>query len=236
MKMYNKDTCIFCKDLSKRIISYWIDTNKGTIVDKTIDDSHVVLYESENFCVIPDIAPLTLGHVLIVSKAHIRSLTHFSNSLALELRQVVSYIDLILSNGNPNNVIHFEHGAGDDTNQSLRSVDHFHLHCVPLNIDLDVLMAYYSNCFYKSINDYTDIAGEKILDYILCESRGKISIYLINKSNIKSQLLRQLIFNYTLQNNVKYSLDDYNWKRSFRKDYYQESKEFLNDVFREAGK
>ena len=231
MKVDHSKDCIFCKDLKERTLSYWVSTINNTIIDKVIDTNNVIVYESEHFCVIPDIAPLAIGHVLIVSKDHIISMTELSAALAMELKEVVNIVDTIISCNGQTNIIHFEHGPGKNKSQSLKSVDHFHLHCVPLNIDLPTLMKGYERFAYKKIAEYEDLVGLDIEDYIFCESFGEKYIYLLERQVIKSQLLRKVIFQSNKQNLRDIYIHNYDWKQDFSLMAYKKSKQFLDEAF-----
>lgn len=231
MRVYRDNKCIFCKNFKDKALSYWISTINNTIVDILIDKENVILYESEHFYVIPDIAPLTIGHVLIVSKNHINSMTKLSRCMALELRNLVNIIDPIISCNHKTNVVYFEHGPGDNQSQSLKSVNHFHLHCVPTNIDITSIMHGYEKYFVKKVSDYEDIVGCDIKDYIYCESNEEKYLYILDKSKIKSQLLRERIFQCEKQERFKGLLDDYDWKKEYNIAPYRQSKEFLVEAF-----
>ena len=64
-----KEDCIFCK-----------------IANKEIKDE--IIYESDNFIVVPDLHPVGPGHCLIISKRHYETVLDLPSSLGGELLDV----------------------------------------------------------------------------------------------------------------------------------------------------
>jgi diadenosine tetraphosphate (Ap4A) HIT family hydrolase len=93
-----------------------------------------VAYKSEHFAIVPSLGPLVVGHSLLVTRTHERSVLLYANDqerrdeLATALK---SFTDAISRYNDALSFILFEHGStrGD---YNLCSTVHAHLHIVPL--------------------------------------------------------------------------------------------------------
>ncbi len=223
--------CIFCKDLSVHQLTFLEKDNNGNYIEKIIDRENIILYESDNFVVIPDIAPLVLGHVLIVTKSHYIAMTEFKNTMVNELKEVINYVDFVLGQFFSKRVIHFEHGPGKNSLKTLRSINHFHLHCLCLNVNLHSVIKGNIKCDYRKLNDYTELQKYANVDYLFGESYNNKYIYNLDDTSKHSQVLRELLFNYIKSQRTYCLLDKYNWKMGFNPESYFESKRILLKVF-----
>ena len=92
-----------------------------------------ILWEDENVYVVPDLFPLTVGHMLIISKCHYNS---FSNASISTIKSVEIALDCLLKNFFLHqDVAIFEHGSVVE-NSAGSSISHAHLHVVPVNFDV----------------------------------------------------------------------------------------------------
>jgi diadenosine tetraphosphate (Ap4A) HIT family hydrolase len=91
-----------------------------------------VLLESPLFAVVPSLGPLAAGHSLLCPKAHIRSFAHLDASAFDEFRCLKRVLESALERLYGRIVHVFEHGMGATGNRVLCSVDHAHMHFVPL--------------------------------------------------------------------------------------------------------
>lgn len=227
---YNQE-CIFCKDLSIRQLTFWDSDNDGNCIEKIIDNENIILFESDNFAVIPDIAPLVLGHVLIVTKSHYIAMTGFKNTMFDELKEVINHVDFMLSQFFSERIVHFEHGPGKNDLKSMRSINHFHLHCLCLDVDLHSLIRDNVNCVYRKVNDYTELQNYINIDYLFGESYNNKYIYELDDVSKHSQVLRELLFNYVRNQETYCLLDKYNWKMGVNIESYFESRRILRKIF-----
>lgn len=223
--------CIFCKDLSIHQLTFWDLDNDGNCIEKIIDNKNIILFESDNFVVIPDIAPLVLGHVLIVTKSHYIAMTEFKNTMFDELKEVIKYVDYMLSQFFSERIVHFEHGPGKNDLKTMRSINHFHLHCLCLDVDLHSLIRNNISCVYRKINDYTELQNYTNVDYLFGESHNNKYIYELDNASKHSQILRELLFNHVRRQEIYCPLDKYNWKVGINIESYFESKRILSKIF-----
>nr|VFK30189.1 MAG: Diadenosine tetraphosphate (Ap4A) hydrolase [Candidatus Kentron sp. MB]VFK75127.1 MAG: Diadenosine tetraphosphate (Ap4A) hydrolase [Candidatus Kentron sp. MB] len=108
------------------------------LVGMPIDD--ITILRTENFIVIPDIAPLLEGHILIVTTKHYPCFgamppEHLSESIAIK-RQVKRMLTSAYCAP-----IFFEHGPATCDGLAGACVDHAHLHCLPVEREFFSLIA-----------------------------------------------------------------------------------------------
>jgi ATP adenylyltransferase len=96
-----------------------------------------VMLESPSFAVIPSLGPLTSGHSLLCPKPHLKSFAELDGGLHAEYRQMKSTLRSALSGKYSAEVCLFEHGMARHGNRVLCTVDHAHLHFVPLPCGFD---------------------------------------------------------------------------------------------------
>ena len=91
-----------------------------------------VMVESDSFAVIPSLGPLAPGHSLLCPRRHIRSFTQLTPDLDREYERVKRSLRRRLAALYEAEVHVFEHGMADGRGRTLCTVDHAHVHFVPL--------------------------------------------------------------------------------------------------------
>lgn len=103
------DNCIFCKIINGEIPSFTI-------------------YEDNEFKVILDLSPATVGHALVIPKEHSATLTDLSDEKASKIlivaKKVIEAMKKVHGFSNYNLIQNNGRLAG-------QTVDHFHLHLIP---------------------------------------------------------------------------------------------------------
>lgn len=218
--------CTLCNNLENDIISFVSDTN----TDLSDIKNHEILYqdeiclvETENFVVIPDLSPITPGHVLIVSKEHYKGMTTFpNNNLFCEFNELVKFIDNKLEKYYGIIPSHFEHGSVGIVNQCGRCMDHFHYHTIVINNDFTERIKKMIGIEPVILTDYSDIkrfaAGADTVDantdYLLYEGLDrKKYAFPIKGGVVPSQFLRKLVYSEMKKNNSYENKDFYyDWR------------------------
>ena len=96
-----------------------------------------IIASSDNFILIPDIAPISADHLLVVPKSHFRSFASLPESFNGEFEQIVSEAINKMQNFHPTSeIIAFEHGMGTIDEQTIMCggcgrTEHAHLHIFP---------------------------------------------------------------------------------------------------------
>ncbi len=168
--------CVFCKE------------NRFLLNQKAgLDVQQAVIYENERICITPDLAPLTSGHLLILSQDHVNSYADAPVCVINDLLYVIRYLsDTIFPNSE---ITWFEHGAVfPDTAGA--SVNHAHLHIIPhaLNLEADIESDHmYCKKTPFSVNALSDFASAQ--PYLWIGNRQNSFIYSVNE--LPRQYLRK---------------------------------------------
>ena len=89
-----------------------------------------VLKESQHWVVVPSLGPLVVGHLMLVSKVHKRSVLSSSLPAIQDCDRLLGLCGLRLTKLYSKGVVVFEHGAGNQE-RSGACIDHAHLHVLP---------------------------------------------------------------------------------------------------------
>lgn len=104
-----KNDCIFCK------------ISNGEIPSKTI-------YEDEDFRVILDISPATMGHALLLPKAHYADLYELDEELAAKAMKLAKRLAVQMKEKLGCDGFNIVQNNGETAGQT---VFHFHMHLIP---------------------------------------------------------------------------------------------------------
>ncbi len=118
-----KCECIFCTDnrflLNKKL---------------NLPGKESIIWEDENIYVAPDLFPLSIGHFLIIPKKHYASFGNVPENVFKSSLNARLFLKEKVFAGK--HTITFEHGAVVEHSGGA-SIDHAHIHIIPLNIDLE---------------------------------------------------------------------------------------------------
>lgn len=99
--------CLFCKII------------EGTIPSKT-------LYEDETVKVFMDINPVSMGHILIIPKKHIKDLTEMDNETFGYMNKIINDMYNLLKSK-----LNFDGLRVVQNNGIIQEVKHYHIHLIP---------------------------------------------------------------------------------------------------------
>lgn len=124
--------CYFCGQIAGR-------PDRDLIAALLPDEKYQrrVMLESEHFAVIPSLGPLTPGHSLLCSKTHAASFAALAPALQAELSQVKRELRQRLRAMYGGVAVIFEHGMAGEGTRIPCTVDHAHMHFVPLAVSLE---------------------------------------------------------------------------------------------------
>lgn len=165
-----------------------------------------ILYEDDNLFITFDISPLCPGHLLIVSQEHYNSFANAPLEVQHSLKQVLNAIS---ENPFYEDMLFFEHGAVFPGTGGA-SIDHAHMHVLPLNLDLKKAIeedSLYSNKIKYSDEVLNSLARKQPYLWVGSTVENS-SIYYVN--DLTSQYLRKKAME--LQNS-----ENYNWKENYNK-------------------
>jgi diadenosine tetraphosphate (Ap4A) HIT family hydrolase len=160
-------------------------------------ESHEILFSTDNFVVGFDNFPLTEGHLLIFSKAHYGCGGDISKDILLELVAIKEKVAALLEKAYAT-VSFYEHGrAGHCVSfgPDERLCHHFHLHALPLPIDIsmkiDERFQRINIPFYGVIDTFFNKYGE----YLFFENNKGLAGFYPVVDQIPPHFLRTLIAN-----------------------------------------
>src|SRR5437868_5006267 len=98
-----------------------------------------IMLENRSFAVIPSLGPLVSGHSLLCPKAHVTRFAELDPDVYDDFRGIRNALVERLRDLYGNRVHLFEHGAAASGARVLCTVDHAHLHVLPLPDDIDAV-------------------------------------------------------------------------------------------------
>lgn len=190
-------TCFFCEENRFCL-------NKELMLPS--DDS--ILFEDDNIYVTPDLFPLCLGHILIITKNHYSSFGNAPYSIYESAERAKGYLVDKIFKSTP--YIVFEHGAVM-THTGGSCIDHAHIHIMPLNTDIkdkiEESVFIDSNAIKADYTNLNRLATQGI-PYIYYQRNAELPVAYPIYNGLPSQFFRIIIANILNVN--------YNWKELYR--------------------
>lgn len=191
-------TCPFCPE--KR---FSLNESIGLLGEKSI------VYQDDNVFVTPDISPLVIGHLLIVSKKHINSFASGNDAILESLEVAKNYLSKTVFN--KRKFAFFEHGAIIE-NSAGSSIDHAHIHSIPLYEDIDIDQ-YIASCEYitsskvaysHNILKNYQASKQPYIYYQICDGQG----WVYPVDYLPHQFFRMMMASFVPV--------EYNWKINYK--------------------
>ena len=170
-----------------------------------IDAVDCIIYESENFMVVPELGALKQGYLMIVPKKHILSVAQFPAELMPEYFEVCKDVEEILLKAFDGKVVVFiEHGSGPSGKTShKKSIVHEHTHVI---VDFRLSKKYQEMVQMKECED---ISVAKDVHYFSYQegTSGKLMISMDPEVYVQRQFPRQI-----MADELGLAPDQYNWR------------------------
>jgi ATP adenylyltransferase len=147
-----------------------------------------ILYETDNFIVLPTIGPFVEGYLLTIPKEHYLSMASLPKHLYLELEDVQNRVKEVLTE-NYSSPLFYEHGPNQESNAGC-CVDHAHVHALPVQIDLVKLVN--EELSSEQIDTYAEF-NEIDYPYLFIEGNNDEKHVFKLDHLIPPQYLRQII-------------------------------------------
>ena len=190
----NNSICPFC--------GYFFKRNEELGLPK----EESILYENDYIFVMPDLCPLSVGHLLIISKKHAQG---YANTDETTLRAVEHFLAFYEARLGSRKYTIFEHGAVIPYHAGA-SIDHAHIHIVPyelhLGTKLNSLFPEHRQCELGDLLTF-GAANQPYLYYQIRNGKKGV-VYPVGE--VKSQLLRD-VANQCLKNK-----QFYDWKQTYQ--------------------
>ena len=178
---------------------------------------NAVLCSSRNYVIIPSIGPLAIGHALLVTRDHRKSIMHSTaTAQLLEIDQLLKTLfesEIVRRTGGET-LLCFEHGTTETRDVDLCSTSHAHLHVLPLKTTLvaDVWRALgqQSNVEQRTLEGVCSTVS-RLREYIACFEFSANSTVrnglVFNASGRPSQFMRSLIMRCLGEENWDWKVD-----------------------------
>jgi ATP adenylyltransferase len=177
MTVTARHQCFMCSELHQESRELWNEP----------------LLSTEHFVVVPSLGAMLPGWLLIVPREHQLTISECSSQVYEELEELKSETTLLLESTYETGVVEFEHGPNRPNLRVGCSVDHAHLHAVPVAENLlDSAITMFPDIQWQRTNGtamFGDVGGRSYL-YFSDQSRNE---YLSTSNQLPSQMFRQVI-------------------------------------------
>lgn len=183
------DTCDFCAEL------HGIDCDNNIlyrIIQPQTGLQSRVMFENQNFIVMPTLGAFVEGYVMAVSKSHYSCSLHLPEPMLCELETLLTKIRRSIMDTYHTPSVCFEHGSVSCSNRFGGCIDHAHIHVVPCDTPLIGQVEKYDLKIEKieSLSDIKQKSAEA--PYLFLQDIDE-QRYYITGSFIISQFFRQLL-------------------------------------------
>ena len=194
-KSDNKMSCYFCESIFER--------NK----ERGLPEENSIIYKDEDIYVMPDICPLSVGHMLIISRKHYQG---YANADVETLNAVENFLEFYKKRiGNRNYTI-FEHGAVKASHGGA-SVEHAHMHLFPFEIKMKQILKHeFENEYKCSLSDLPQFAKNQ-QSYLYYKTGNDAIGYAYPVEKIESQYLRKIANGLIMEKKD----EQYDWKKGY---------------------
>jgi len=195
------ENCCFCLEFQHHQVC--------TEVKEKYSVTNRILYEDEDFVILPSVSPIVEKHLLLLPKKHINTMKQLDNS---EKERLLALINCTTQHFDEDYFI-FEHGAFP-VNGNTCGVDHAHIHILPVRKCISELIIAYIKKTYQA-KFYMDfifsLNDEKDKPYLLY-GNSTHGIYSCNNAVFPSQFIRKLLCE-------NLGIKEWNW-RTFTNEHY----------------
>ncbi len=190
-------------------------------------DKERIVYETSNFYVMLSLGPIVEGYLLICSKEHFDCCGKIDTILAKEFDELAELVRQILIKAY-GHCIFYEHGRAGSCmtfSEGSKHCYHAHMHCVPVNLELNNLMdKNFLPIKHDNWNDFRKSNSQYNEPYLFVDDGNKVS-HLVVKEDIRRQYLRHLVAKSTGAENL------WNWVENQRLDVIMSGREKLKPFF-----
>lgn len=183
--------------------------------------------ETKNFRVLIDTFPTIPGHLMISSKDHYGSAGEIPLEMQAELKDLKNKLKENIQ-GIFGSYIFYEHGRSGccmSINPEGEKCEHFHLHCLPIDISIKTHLSSRFSCI--EMHDYSDISplfNEHGHYLFFEENSGAMYFFPAEDEKVESHLLRTLV---CYANGVPARS---NWQQYDEYEVFQKSYELVDEL------
>ncbi len=141
-----------------------------------------ILYENDNYMVIPTLGPVAECHLLLLPKQHVSSFALLSKEQLKEAECLIQKICNIVNKKYGNSIV-FEHGTLDRSIQASASCNHAHMHIVSCNRSLIPFL----------INDGLQLRKLEGLDELCEQQNRRLPYFYYCENNLEAYIMDDII-------------------------------------------
>lgn len=176
--MKETNTCVFCD----------IVENGSDLI------SNAILYEDDDFFIVPAVGAIVPGYLMLVSKDHLYSMCYLSDEKRARLTNIISNLSSIYIAKYGFAPLIFEHGASlDCSNLSACCLVHAHMHIVPHYFSaIEDMKNKLELCQIDSLEEFFQECHEKSYLFF-ANNDGRIFLRVFTDDAVPSQIFRQWV-------------------------------------------
>jgi ATP adenylyltransferase len=181
---YSAHQCPFCTEF---------DAPEASIFGHMMGDRlpNRVIYEDENFILMPPLGQFMEGGLLLLTREHLLSLAHLRPELFDALERLLTAIRQALMARWGVSPLIFEHGPAPDRGKGLCCVDHAHLNIFPAPVQVHPHLASRLHSEVGSLADLRKLRRAEFGYLFVQENDGSRRVY--DGQDVPTQLVRRII-------------------------------------------
>lgn len=144
-----------------------------------------IIFENDDAIVVPTIGAITPNYLLIIPKRHVISCKELTSK---ELNAIEECKELIERNIGHGTI--FEHGSFSDEKTGGASIEHAHLHFIPVALDYKTILSEIKFVKIESILELSSLNSEYLLIW------NNDGIFYTTSNSIPNQYFRRIIAEY----------------------------------------
>jgi ATP adenylyltransferase len=176
--------CPFCSELEGTGQNIFSEMTRDRLASR-------VVYEDDDFIVMPPLGQFVEGGLLLLTRQHILSFSHLSQTRFARLEQLLTVIrgELAARWGVPPLI--FEHGPAPQRTKGVCCVDHAHFNIFPARVEVRPHLAQRMSLPLTSISELSKLRNAEFGYLFVQENDGTRSAY--DAELVPTQLIRRII-------------------------------------------
>lgn len=187
------EECTLCNEFNNKPENNYFEMYlKQPLMKQNSQIKNRILYEEEDFVIIPTVGPLLKGHILICPKMHFLSFSQMNKELLNKAEKLKNKIRKVFKKTYNTGTAFFEHGMLSCESKGGACTSHAHLHC--LATDVDVMDDFFKYSFnVRNINKFENIKTqtERNNAYLYYENQNETKV-IMDSPIVESQFIRKL--------------------------------------------
>lgn len=176
--------CPFCTELEGGGQSIFSEMIRDRLASR-------IVYEDEDFVVMPPLGQFLEGGLLLLSRRHLLSIAYLPEHLFDRLEQLLTVISRELASRWGVSPLVFEHGPAPDRSKGVCCVDHAHLNIFPARVPIQPHLAQRMGIRFSSLSELSKLRRAEFGYLFVQENDGTRNAY--DAQFVPTQLVRRII-------------------------------------------